>query len=819
MANNTGAEAAQQQIDLKILTNTSHATLFYPNLPVTTTILDLKTRIQDDLSPNPALDRLRMIYLGRVLLNMQDTLLDIFGADHVKQSREQTIHLVVPDQGRAQTDQANRPPTVPSPLPSTDRNPFRVQQQAQQRPQPQQQQQQPPQRGTHPGVPHVHVHGHHHNIVQGGPPPFPPEFAEMITRQMAAVQNGSVNTGRHPQEVLGGVPVPGFGIDPNNFFQQVIAQQHQQRAAAGTGTGHEQARSVTPNANGSEGAARQNGGHSPIPGEVPGNVHIYREGETPSGARWSMTVDRTIHQFPHHPNEYMGSSPLSRLPSNPFQRPPPTSSSLQHPSALPTVGSPFPTGPQVMRTNSTEESIRRATENMRTIRDDVGGRLEESTPDEVNRLRAILETYESYHARVEQALNYTTPQNPASQFSTSPPPGSLGVQNAARPGSNHQPNTTSRSNGAATASTPRLDHIRTTSEYLPQVFLLRGPDGPHALLLSSSGTYRTGGLSDSFPLDVSTAGPSTRIDSVLDSSMPTSSAGPASGLPVPPQFPAASAPDQANAPRIPQQDQNEAPDAQAAIRQRLEQRLEHLRQQRAQGRNAQNPQNAQNGAGMALAGHIWLAARLLFFLYMFSGGSGWRRPLMMIGAALTIYLFQLGVFNAPVDMLRRHFENLLPLPEERRREEQIRRNAGLTPEQVAERLVQNHNNENVSWMRDQLRIVERALALFVASLWPGLGERMVATREARLRQQREEEEQRTREAETAQQADVDIHADQNPAHEEIPDEPGGGDNSKGKGKGKGKARDDGTEAASSSLDPTPSGSETTSRSTFQSADE
>jgi hypothetical protein len=66
-----------------------------------------------------------------------------------------------------------------------------------------------------------------------------------------------------------------------------------------------------------------------------------------------------------------------------------------------------------------------------------------------------------------------------------------------------------------------------------------------------------------------------------------------------------------------------------------------------------------------------------------------------------------------------------------------------TPEQVAQRLLHENAAQNRGWLREQIRPVERAVALFVASLWPGIGEAHVRAQ----RELREQEERRAAEAE------------------------------------------------------------------------
>lgn len=75
------------------------------------------------------------------------------------------------------------------------------------------------------------------------------------------------------------------------------------------------------------------------------------------------------------------------------------------------------------------------------------------------------------------------------------------------------------------------------------------------------------------------------------------------------------------------------------------------------------------------------------------------------------------------------------------------RQAGMpTPEEVARRLVAERRERLIRWVRP----VERAVALFVGSLWPGVGEAAVREREEAERVARESEERRRAEAEAAE---------------------------------------------------------------------
>lgn len=141
---------------------------------------------------------------------------------------------------------------------------------------------------------------------------------------------------------------------------------------------------------------------------------------------------------------------------------------------------------------------------------------------------------------------------------------------------------------------------------------------------------------------------------------------------------------------------------------------------------------------------------------------------------LAVWAIQNGWFGANVgaEGMRRHFEGLFGLENRRERQPEIRANRRLSqtearpasrgennqqtaasssargqaepnPEDAARRLIQRNEEANRSRILGQLRAVERTVALFLASLWPGVGENVVRVQE----QRRREEERRQHEAE------------------------------------------------------------------------
>lgn len=144
---------------------------------------------------------------------------------------------------------------------------------------------------------------------------------------------------------------------------------------------------------------------------------------------------------------------------------------------------------------------------------------------------------------------------------------------------------------------------------------------------------------------------------------------------------------------------------------------------------------------------------------------------MITGLSVVFFFINTGLVNwAPI---RRHLENLNPLampaanPEGAAAGQHAAAGVGagagtdarageLDPQRVAQRLIEQRQRQNASWFMTQVRRVEHATLLFLASLWPGVGERHVAAREeedqARRRRGEAVEAERVAAEEAAQEA-------------------------------------------------------------------
>ncbi|CAI6084634.1 unnamed protein product [Clonostachys chloroleuca] len=165
--------------------------------------------------------------------------------------------------------------------------------------------------------------------------------------------------------------------------------------------------------------------------------------------------------------------------------------------------------------------------------------------------------------------------------------------------------------------------------------------------------------------------------------------------------------------------------------------------------------------------HIWLAFRLAVFVWFFtSPTASWSRWFSVIGIAVLIFILSVGALNNIAELLWRplaqQLENMLP-----RLDPQVDvrggalgqngvavdggQNADHNPAQLAARLVAQQR-ERETWLQSQIRRIERASLLFLASIAPGVAERHIANLEAEARAERQRREAEAAAAEAAAEA-------------------------------------------------------------------
>ncbi|PON23187.1 ubiquitin family protein [Trichoderma gamsii] len=163
-----------------------------------------------------------------------------------------------------------------------------------------------------------------------------------------------------------------------------------------------------------------------------------------------------------------------------------------------------------------------------------------------------------------------------------------------------------------------------------------------------------------------------------------------------------------------------------------------------------------------LAPHIWLIIRLALFVWFFTPvNSSWSRWCTVIALALFMFALTTGLLAGYAEQIwrpiMRYLENVLPAMDHGnhgQREDvnhdgapRAGRNRMPDPAETAARLLAERRGQE-SWLTGQLRRLERAGLLFLASIAPGVAERHIANQEREAREQ----EVRRREAEIAARA-------------------------------------------------------------------
>ncbi|KAK2017837.1 hypothetical protein LZ32DRAFT_654467 [Colletotrichum eremochloae] len=152
--------------------------------------------------------------------------------------------------------------------------------------------------------------------------------------------------------------------------------------------------------------------------------------------------------------------------------------------------------------------------------------------------------------------------------------------------------------------------------------------------------------------------------------------------------------------------------------------------------------------------HFWLVVRLALFVWWFtSPNASWSRWCTVVVIAVSIFILNTGVLNNYFDQavgpVRRHMENLIPLaapnnanePAHPPNDPVIGPNGQPDPTRAAARLVAQRRHNNANWLMDQVRRLERAGLLFLASIAPGVAERHIAHLEAEARAERQRQEE------------------------------------------------------------------------------
>jgi hypothetical protein len=548
-------------------------------------------------------------------------------------------------------------------------------------------------------------------------------------------------------------------------------------------------------------------GLPPLPGFGPPSDGraVRQEGVGPNGDRWSVTYSSTI--IPAQ-----GQQPML---ARPFMQPPPF--------GLPPRAGASPTPTEAIdrllpRMRTILQSARQEMENVRTllqISGQQGIQLALSNPPawRVERIRQHIQVMGQNLNLVERGLAViaadaamtNNPEVMSLRQSATQLRGQLEDLNRmmdrqGHAGSSQVPPPATASTMAPTATSAFSSSQPAVTSTIPpdapeELFLLSSPQGPVGILFDQRGTYMTAPIVPTLPFQTFTSqfaqnrqliaglGQQMAQNSHMYNQNAMGSAQMRNMLantqPTPTQQPAAAV-----------QAQNQAQAADQGQAQNPNQALN-------QNANVNAPANAQGDRVGNIAGHLWLIFKLACFVYFFSG-TGWYKSILLGVIAGGVYLAQLGMFEEQFNLIRRHFEAVLPvgaLAERAAQPAPQRTEPGRnsTPEEAARRLLQQRQDQG--WIRESIRTVERSFAIFMASLWPGIGERMVHAQEERVRADRAAEEERQRLADEEQRKREEEQNKNAPAA--ITAE-GPSDIASSSAKGKEKAEDGGLPEASGS---------------------
>ncbi|KAK8041256.1 Ubiquitin family protein [Apiospora phragmitis] len=702
--------------------------LSFSKLPASTTIQQLKQRVRDALDAKPPDAAQRLIHRGRLLARDNETLLEIFGEETLRSGDPQAIHLVLRDLSDG------RPTNNPTP-PVAGAQPTLSQ--------PTNQSGAAPQHHIHTQAQPQHAHVHHtHQFFPGAQPQVRPAAPwPNLPFGMMAAQPANMPFAYNPQQP----PTPQQMATmqqrqwattynthmlnahmENQRIQELINQNQRERAAAGL-NGAQDVNNAAANPRSSSGVHTPGRTASPL--QPDGTRTVVREGVGPNGQQWRITVNESITNPNLQRNPRTG-SPFSMADVQNLWRPP---SGAPQPRSV-------PYGPQLGSVPGPE-----------TQRAADAGQAATRVIADAMRRNASTSSLASLSSHTQPiAPGVTTPLIPsrsASAAGTPDPARAAGRSNFSVLNNPAQPQGTSNS---------------------PEVFILSSPEGPGALLFNGNhGTYVT----------------------PQQPQIPFVNRAFAQQLPLQPvQFPILGPQQFAQAPQRAPMGGIWAPTPaeNAAFQLRNQQQQQHHHQphhpqghapvQAPPPHGLPNPPQIQlppgHGVGHPHANvqiraialgqiwpHIWMILRLILFIWWFtSPTSSWSRWFTVITIAVTLFLFNAGLLNPLAEQawvpMRRHLENLMPLadnhgrnpvanPVARRRNGRAENaNGGQEPDpaDTAERLVQERREANANWFLNQVRRLERAGILFLASIAPGVAERHIANVEAEARAERQRQE-------------------------------------------------------------------------------
>ncbi|KAK0626452.1 hypothetical protein B0T14DRAFT_599849 [Immersiella caudata] len=690
-AQTSDAQSSQATVPLTanlqiVSPNVGVGPLVFSALPHNTTVRQLKDRIRDTLPSRPTDDQQRLIHRGRLLARDTDTLKDVFTEDLLRNAEQLTLHLVL-------RDAVDHHPPAPAPSTTT---PLRGQSPA-------------------PGDPSAAQHTHHHFArAHLGPQPTPgypgtasptPSHArqqaqahlqhQALLRQHAAMQQMHHQQQQHQQHQQHQSMLQWMNqLQREGAYRQLLTPQQRDGATAAHGPQDP----TSGQANVPEHTGGRNSPAYPMPTHT-----VVREGVGPNGQYWRMTVNETV-------------TTASAIPGAPQHGGPATSP-----------------GPAPLSSADVANIMRGAdaTQATQTMTNAMHRSASGASLANVASLANFNGPIQPIQPGVTTPLFPGTPRY-ASRTATPDPAGRQGAHSG-HPSVNvphHAQLQTSTPNAQASAQ--------------PEVYILSSPTGPRGLLIhNGSEMYVTPpGTRPPNPLQFNT------LPQALRPQLPLYPPAWSSGVQLPQQQPHQRQAQGDGAGLA--QGQNQAAAARVGLRGAAGQQ-QIVQQVPVRPLHPNNP-----GAGAFVAAawpHVWLLIRLVVFVWWFtSNDPSWSRWLTMVSIAIFVFVLNTGMLNALAnqawDPFRQHLEGLIPLAAPNQQPQPQPQRPGQpgaaptepNPAQTAARLVAERRRANGHWLLDQVRRVERASLLFLASIAPGVAERHIAHLEAQERAERQRRE-------------------------------------------------------------------------------
>ncbi|KFA64717.1 hypothetical protein S40285_05268 [Stachybotrys chlorohalonatus IBT 40285] len=696
--------------------------LLFSALPISTTVKELKERIRQTLPLRPADENQRLIYHGRAIIRETETLEDVLGPAAVKNQEQQTIHLVIRESGESQIPPP--PSTIPrarsqSPAGSM-LNPHRMTGFTQ----------------PHHGPP---------NPIQYSRTPLNPMMNHPAAARVPSPGRSQASDSSAHTETTSGAPRPAENEPANQ--EQIRRQQELLYRITGIAQTQAQAQAQHLQA---QLAQQQLHAQQHILGHQQGvppatlhqqqlqhiqhlqhSLHQHQNASQWMNQLQRESMARTVGQNQRSRAQF-GLRGIGDSAANSGASTPEGQNRRASPALGQTVVREFvvPNG----RGYQVETIVRNAAHTPQTGM---------SGPDVMNIIRnadANQATSTMATAMQRSASSTSLHNRPFAQPGMTAPLYTTGFYPGSRPASGRATPDAAARLGSSLLH-PSVQAPTPSSQNGIEVYILSSPEGPRALLVNNN-------TAESYYTPMVNRAEHRNPISMLNAMLHNDSR-----HQTPPQQPPQPAQRYQPPPQEPRP--QEPP---AAVN------------QPEQIPNLAHPQNpAIPPLLMQLLPHVWMLFRLAMFVWLFTNPhTSWTRWLSIIGMAIFMFVLNTGVFNGVADHawrpIGRHLENLIPALEQQapgRQDAAPNDTPGVgagvqqrepNPAQVAARWMAERQQRE-GWVAGQLRRLERASLLFLASIAPGVAERHIRNleNEARLERQRREAEEAAAQAAAAAQ--------------------------------------------------------------------